>query len=67
MQDLTQTSCTQTRKTFRTVIAAILQKISAADARYRSAHHLAGLSDELLADIGITREQARTAFAACRS
>ncbi len=67
MQDLTRTSSTQVPKTMLSFIASVLKKVSEADARYRSAHHLALLSDEYLADMGITRKQAGTAFAVRRS
>ncbi|HSF62860.1 MAG TPA: hypothetical protein VLA78_00620 [Paracoccaceae bacterium] len=62
MTDITSTAAAQPRKTLATRVRALLHRIVAADAHHRAAHRLAALSDEHLADMGMTRATARRAF-----
>lgn len=51
-----------TRKTETPFWLRLLNRIAAADYRYRQAAHLHGLSDHMLDDMGITRAEADRAF-----
>lgn len=44
------------------LLLRLLDTIAAWDARYRDAHKLRNMTDERLADMGLTREDAANAF-----
>lgn len=60
MHSLAHTARHQTRR--QTPLARLVSWLVARDAAWRSARQLAAMPDERLADMGITREAADTAF-----